>query len=163
MFGFFHLSFHLCRKCKEDFAHSLDGIKTVTRDFLNRINNLFPHQLTFHLTCESQKDQMEKIRNSCTNLSRDVENKFQMYLDRVGDKVSQHFLCWVLRYFSLALSAFFILFIFGTRLKLQCVWPSVVEGIGSVSWKPSWGEQWFSQRYQMRVCLFNIKTIQSTQ
>lgn len=75
------------RKCKEDFAHSLDGIKTVTRDFLNKINNLFPHQLTFYLTCESQKEQMEKIRNSCTNLSRDVENKFQLYLDKVGDKV----------------------------------------------------------------------------
>lgn len=82
------LLFSLCtRKCKEDFAHSLDGIKTVTGGFLNRINNLFPHQLTFHLTCESQKEQMEKIRTSCTNLSRDVENKFQMYLDKVGDKV----------------------------------------------------------------------------
>lgn len=65
----------------------MDGIKTVTRDFLNRINNLFPHQLTFHLTCDSQQEQMEKIRNSCTNLSRDVENKFQLYLDKVGNKV----------------------------------------------------------------------------
>lgn len=77
------------KKCKEDFAHSLDGITTVTRDFLNRINNLFPHQLTFHLTCDSQQEQMEKIRNSCTNLSRDVENKFQLYLDKVGNKVSE--------------------------------------------------------------------------
>ncbi|XP_054458751.1 plasmalemma vesicle associated protein b [Anoplopoma fimbria] len=77
------------RKCKEDFAHSLDGIKTVTSDFLNKINNLFPHQLTFHLTCDSQQEQMEKIRNSCTNLSRDVENKFQLYLDNVGNKVSE--------------------------------------------------------------------------
>lgn len=77
------------RKCKEDFAHSLDGIKTVTKDFLNRINNLFPHQLTFHLTCDSQQEQMEKIRNSCTNLSRDVENKFQLYLDKVGNKVAE--------------------------------------------------------------------------
>ncbi|XP_034439071.1 plasmalemma vesicle associated protein b [Hippoglossus hippoglossus] len=77
------------RKCKEDFAKSLDGIMTVTRDFLNRINNLFPQQLTFHLTCDSQHEQMEKIRNSCTNLSRDVENKFQIYLDKVGNKVSE--------------------------------------------------------------------------
>ncbi|CAB1454864.1 unnamed protein product [Pleuronectes platessa] len=77
------------RKCKEDFARSLDGITMVTRDFLNRINNLFPHQLTFHLTCDSQQEQMEKIRNSCTNLSRDVENKFQIYLDKVGNKVSE--------------------------------------------------------------------------
>ncbi|GAA6221282.1 plasmalemma vesicle-associated protein [Lates japonicus] len=77
------------RKCKEDFTKSLDGITTVTRDFLSRINNLFPHQLTFHLTCDSQQEQMEKIRNSCTNLSRDVENKFQLYLDNVGNKVAE--------------------------------------------------------------------------
>ncbi|XP_028259808.1 plasmalemma vesicle associated protein b [Parambassis ranga] len=77
------------RKCKEDFAHSLDGIKMVTTGFLSRINNLFPHQLTFHLTCDSQQEQMEKIRNSCTNLSRDVENKFQLYLDNVGNKVAE--------------------------------------------------------------------------
>ncbi|XP_034738237.1 plasmalemma vesicle associated protein b [Etheostoma cragini] len=77
------------RKCKQDFAHSLDGIKTVTNEFLNKINNLFPHQLTFHLTCQSQQVQMEKIRNSCTNLSRDVETKFQLYLDNVGNKVAE--------------------------------------------------------------------------
>ncbi|XP_056271426.1 plasmalemma vesicle associated protein b [Pseudoliparis swirei] len=77
------------RKCKEDFAQSLDGIKTVTSNFLNKINNLFPHQLTFHLTCDRQQDQMEKIRSSCTNLSRDVENKFQLYLDNVGHKVAE--------------------------------------------------------------------------
>lgn len=77
------------RKCKEDFAHSLDGIQTVTKDFLDRINNLFPHQMTFHLTCDSQMERMEKIRNSCTNLSKDVENKFQVYLDNVGRKVSE--------------------------------------------------------------------------
>ncbi|KAM9848514.1 plasmalemma vesicle associated protein b [Aulostomus maculatus] len=77
------------RKCKENFANSLDGIQTVTRDFLNKINNLFPHQLTFHLTCDSQQEQMEKIRTSCTNLSRDVENKFQLYLDNVGNKVAE--------------------------------------------------------------------------
>lgn len=78
----------LTRKCKQDFADSLNGIQTVTRDFLNRINNMFPHQLTFHLTCESQREQMERIKTSCTNLSRDVENKFQVYLDNVGNKVS---------------------------------------------------------------------------
>ncbi|XP_069009359.1 plasmalemma vesicle associated protein b [Embiotoca jacksoni] len=77
------------RKCKEDFAHSLDGINLVTRDFLNRINSLFPHQLTFHLTCENQWEVMEKIKKSCTNLSRDVENKFQLYLDHVGNKVAE--------------------------------------------------------------------------
>ncbi|XP_071368369.1 plasmalemma vesicle associated protein b [Centroberyx affinis] len=76
------------RKCKEDFVHSLEGIQTVTSDFLTRINSLFPHQLTFHLTCEKQQEQMEKIRSSCTNLSRDMEDKFQKYLDNVGNKVA---------------------------------------------------------------------------
>lgn len=59
----------------------------MIQDFRNRINSLFPHQLTFHLTCDAQREQMEKIRSSCTNLSKDVEHKFQEYLDKVGDKV----------------------------------------------------------------------------
>ncbi len=82
MFDFF-----LIRKCKEDFAHSLEGIKTVTKEFLNRINNLFPDFQTFHITCDRQLLQIEMMKNSCTNLSRDVENKFQLYLDKVGKKV----------------------------------------------------------------------------
>uniref|UniRef100_A0A3B4AN51 Uncharacterized protein n=1 Tax=Periophthalmus magnuspinnatus TaxID=409849 RepID=A0A3B4AN51_9GOBI len=76
------------RKCKEDFAQSLDGIKIVTSEFLKKINTLFPHQMSFHLSCSSQAEQMEKIRNSCTNLSSDVEKKFQIYLDVMGDNVS---------------------------------------------------------------------------
>lgn len=82
------------RKCKEDFANSLNGIKEVTRDFLNRISNLFPNQMTFHLTCDSQRAQMENIGNRCTNLSRDVENKFQLYLDSVGNKVCASCMFW---------------------------------------------------------------------
>ncbi|XP_037530444.1 plasmalemma vesicle associated protein b [Nematolebias whitei] len=77
------------RKCKDDFANSLNGIQTVTEKFLNKINNVFPHHLTFHLTCGSQEVQLEKIKSSCTNLSRDIENKFQLYLDNVGNKVSE--------------------------------------------------------------------------
>lgn len=80
--------FFLTRKCKDDFANSLSGIKEVTNEFLTRIGNLFPNQMTFHLTCESQRIQMENIKSSCTNLSRDVENKFQFYLNNVGNKVS---------------------------------------------------------------------------
>ncbi|XP_043986465.1 plasmalemma vesicle associated protein b [Gambusia affinis] len=77
------------RKCKEDFIQSLSGIQTVTTKFLNKIDNLFPHSLTFHLTCKSQKEQLETIKSNCTNLSRDVENKFQPYLDHVGEKMSE--------------------------------------------------------------------------
>uniref|UniRef100_A0A3B5LVE3 Plasmalemma vesicle associated protein b n=1 Tax=Xiphophorus couchianus TaxID=32473 RepID=A0A3B5LVE3_9TELE len=75
------------KKCKEDFVQALSGIQTVTTKFLNKIDNLFPHSLTFHLTCKSQKEQLETIKSNCTNLSRDVENKFQPYLDHVGEKV----------------------------------------------------------------------------
>lgn len=76
------------KKCKEDFARSLEGIQTVTRGFLSKIDTMFPHSLTFHLTCEKQQEQMDKIRNSCTSLSKEVEDKFQRYLDNVGDKVA---------------------------------------------------------------------------
>ena len=75
------------KKCKEDFSKSLEGIQTVTSGFLSRINTLFPHSMTFHLTCEKQQEQVEKIRSSCTNLSKEVEDKFQRYLNNVGDKV----------------------------------------------------------------------------
>ncbi|XP_067086815.1 plasmalemma vesicle associated protein b [Osmerus mordax] len=76
------------RKCKQDFSKSLEGIQTVTSGFLSRINTLFPHSMTFHLTCEKQQEQVEKIRSSCTNLSKEVEDKFQRYLNNVGDKVA---------------------------------------------------------------------------
>ncbi|KAJ3599302.1 hypothetical protein NHX12_033265 [Muraenolepis orangiensis] len=72
------------RKCKEDFSKSLEGIQTVTSGFLARINSLFPHHLTFQLTCEKQQQQMDKIRTSCTNLSREVEDRFQKYLNSVA-------------------------------------------------------------------------------
>ncbi|XP_040040028.2 plasmalemma vesicle associated protein b [Gasterosteus aculeatus] len=77
------------KKCKEDFAQSLDGIQSVTSDFLTKIDRLFLQKMTFHLTCESQKAEMETIRNSCTNLSRDVEKRFQLYLNSVGDRVAE--------------------------------------------------------------------------
>ncbi|XP_013862794.1 plasmalemma vesicle associated protein b [Austrofundulus limnaeus] len=77
------------RKCKEDFANSLNGIQTVTEKFLDKIKNVFPLQQTFYLTCASQNERLEKIKNSCTNLSRDIENKFQLYLDNVGNKVAE--------------------------------------------------------------------------
>ncbi|XP_024861129.1 plasmalemma vesicle associated protein b [Kryptolebias marmoratus] len=76
------------RKCKEDFASSLIGIQTVTKKFLEKINNVFPPHLTFHLTCRGQNEQLEKIKSSCTNLSTDIENKFQLYLDNVGNTVT---------------------------------------------------------------------------
>ncbi|XP_051531330.1 plasmalemma vesicle-associated protein-like [Myxocyprinus asiaticus] len=76
------------KKCKEDFAQSLQGIQTVTSAFLTKIENFFPHYATFHLTCQKQHDQMERIRSNCSSLSKEVEDKFQSYLDKVGEKVS---------------------------------------------------------------------------
>ncbi|TRZ01426.1 hypothetical protein DNTS_015162 [Danionella cerebrum] len=76
------------RKCKEDFANSLQGIQTVTTAFLTKIDNFFTNSVTFHLTCPKQQDQMDRIRSNCSSLSRQVEDKFQTYLDNVGAKVS---------------------------------------------------------------------------
>uniref|UniRef100_A0A3B1KEJ1 Plasmalemma vesicle associated protein b n=1 Tax=Astyanax mexicanus TaxID=7994 RepID=A0A3B1KEJ1_ASTMX len=76
------------KKCKEDFVSSLQGIQTVSTAFLAKIDNLFPDSYTFLLTCDKQQEQMQKIQDNCTNLSRQVESKFQSYLNIVGDKVS---------------------------------------------------------------------------
>lgn len=76
------------KKCKEDFVISLQGIQDVTTAFLTKIDNLFPDTFTFHLTCSKQHEQMQKVHANCTNLSRQIEEKFQTYLNLVGDKVS---------------------------------------------------------------------------
>ncbi|KAJ8374692.1 hypothetical protein SKAU_G00052720 [Synaphobranchus kaupii] len=76
-------------KCKEDFAGSLEGIQTVTKAFLIRIENLFPQSLTFHLTCDKQQEQLDRIRYSCSSLSREIEDKFQHYLNSVGNRVAE--------------------------------------------------------------------------
>ncbi|KAK2874501.1 hypothetical protein Q8A67_021654 [Cirrhinus molitorella] len=76
------------KKCKEDFADSLQGIQTVTAAFLTKIDSFFTNSVTFHLTCPKQEEQMERIRSNCSSLSRQVEDKFQSYLDSVGAKVS---------------------------------------------------------------------------
>ncbi len=47
-----------------------------------------PTRSQFHLTCPKQEEQMEKIRSNCSSLSRQVEDKFQSYLNNVGAKVS---------------------------------------------------------------------------
>ncbi|XP_023699348.1 plasmalemma vesicle associated protein b [Paramormyrops kingsleyae] len=74
--------------CKEDFATPLKGIQDVTRTFLSRIENLFPHN-TFYLTFDKQQAKIDQIRSTCTNFSKDMEDKFQHYLDSVGEKVSE--------------------------------------------------------------------------
>ncbi|XP_067287288.1 plasmalemma vesicle associated protein b [Pseudorasbora parva] len=76
------------KKCKEDFAQSLQGIQTVTSAFLTKIDNFFSNSVTFHLTCPKQEEQMDRIRSNCSSLSRQVEDKFQSYLNNVGAKVS---------------------------------------------------------------------------
>lgn len=76
------------KKCKEDFADSLQGIQTVTTAFLSKIDNFFTNSVTFHLTCPKQEEQMDRIRSNCSSLSRQVEDKFQSYLNNVGAKVS---------------------------------------------------------------------------
>lgn len=79
----------LCKeRCKTEFVQSLSGISNVTNAFLNKINSLFPTHLAFQISCEKQRENLERIESNCTSLSRDMEEKFQHYLNNVGGKVS---------------------------------------------------------------------------
>ncbi|KAI7809257.1 plasmalemma vesicle associated protein a [Triplophysa rosa] len=77
------------KKCKEDFVASLQGIPNVTKEFLKRIDDLFSKHISFQLTCDKQKNQLENIRENCSSLSREVENKLQSYLDVVGNQFTR--------------------------------------------------------------------------
>lgn len=78
-----------CREsCKTDFANKLNGISNVTKAFLQKIDSLFPSHIAFQLTCPKQREHLEQIRYNCTSLSREVEDKFQRYLDSVGAQMS---------------------------------------------------------------------------
>lgn len=74
--------------CKEDFKKSLSGISNVTEAFLRKIDSIYASRDTFHISCEKQNDHFEQIRTNCTTLSREVQDRFQRYLDNVGDRVS---------------------------------------------------------------------------
>ncbi|KAK2901023.1 hypothetical protein QQF64_014893 [Cirrhinus molitorella] len=77
------------QKCKDDFVASLRGIPDVTKEFLKRIDDLFSKHISFQLTCDKQKHQLEDIRDNCSSLSREVENKLQSYLDIVGNQLTK--------------------------------------------------------------------------
>ncbi|XP_051984857.1 plasmalemma vesicle-associated protein-like [Xyrauchen texanus] len=77
------------KKCKEDFVASLQGIPNVTKEFLKRIDDLFSKHISFQLSCDKQKNQLEDIRENCSSLSRDVENKLQSYLNIVGNQITK--------------------------------------------------------------------------
>ncbi|XP_067109531.1 keratin, type II cytoskeletal 2 epidermal-like [Osmerus mordax] len=77
------------RKCKEDFAQSLSGISDVSKAFLEKIDTLVPQFVPFQLSCEKQRNHLEQIQTNCSSLSRQVETKFQRYLDNVGTRVSE--------------------------------------------------------------------------
>lgn len=76
------------KSCKEDFVNSLQGIPNVTREFLKKVDELFMKHESFQLTCDKQSTKLEDIRVNCSSLSREVENKLQTYLDKVGSQVS---------------------------------------------------------------------------
>ncbi|KAM9349404.1 uncharacterized protein ABDE67_009113 [Symphorus nematophorus] len=77
------------QKCKDDFVESLSGVSNVTRAFLHKVDSLFPTHIAFQLTCPKQREHLEQIRTNCTSLSREVEDKFQQYLNSVGEQVSR--------------------------------------------------------------------------
>ncbi|XP_061150777.1 plasmalemma vesicle associated protein a [Syngnathus typhle] len=76
-------------RCKHDFVQSLSGISNVSRTFLLKIESLFPTHIAFQLTCDKQREHLEQIRTNCTSLSREVEDRFQSYLNSVGSQVSE--------------------------------------------------------------------------
>lgn len=76
------------QKCKDDFSQSLSGISNVSKSFLEKIDSLFPSHIAFQLTCPKQREHLEQIRTNCTSLSMEVEDRFQRYLNNVGEKVS---------------------------------------------------------------------------
>ncbi|XP_034469485.1 plasmalemma vesicle associated protein a isoform X4 [Hippoglossus hippoglossus] len=75
-------------RCKDDFFQSLSGVSNVSKAFLMKIESLFPTHLAFQLTCSKQREYLEQIHTNCSSLSREVEDKFQHYLNSVGDQVS---------------------------------------------------------------------------
>ncbi|XP_054616075.1 plasmalemma vesicle associated protein a isoform X2 [Dunckerocampus dactyliophorus] len=77
------------QRCKEDFVQSLSGISNVSRAFLLKIESLFPTYIALQLTCLKQREHLEQIRSNCTSLSREVVDRFQNYLNTVGDQVSE--------------------------------------------------------------------------
>lgn len=78
-----------CRNdCNSVFQLSLKGISDVTSAFLQKIDSLSSTVPQFHLTCPKQREHLEQIRSNCTNLSREVEGKFQHYLNSMAEQVS---------------------------------------------------------------------------
>lgn len=77
------------KKCEDDFIKSLEGFPEMTKAFRQKIDTLFPHMIPFHISCEKQHEQMEQIRNNCSSLSAQVENKFQPYLNDFVYKLSE--------------------------------------------------------------------------
>lgn len=76
------------QKNKDDFSQSLSGVTNVSKAFLQKIDSLFPTHIAFQLTCPKQREHLEQIRTNCTSLSREVEDKLQVYLNNVGYQVS---------------------------------------------------------------------------
>ncbi|XP_068604944.1 keratin, type I cytoskeletal 9-like [Brachionichthys hirsutus] len=76
------------QKCKDDFTQSMSGISNVTKAFLQKVDSLVPACMAFQLTCPKQREHLEQIRTNCSSLSREVEDRFQRYLDNVGEQVS---------------------------------------------------------------------------
>ncbi|XP_030259379.1 plasmalemma vesicle associated protein a [Sparus aurata] len=77
------------QRCKEDFVQSLSGVSNVTTTFLEKIDSLFSSHNRFQLTCPKQSEHLEQIRTNCSSLSREVEDRFQRYLNSVADQVSR--------------------------------------------------------------------------
>ncbi|KAM9322084.1 uncharacterized protein KZ484_020321 isoform 2-T2 [Pholidichthys leucotaenia] len=75
-------------KYTDEFIEALTSLSNVSKAFLQKIDMLFPAYPRFWLTCAKQREHLEEIRTNCTNLSREVEDKLQQYMNTVGKQVS---------------------------------------------------------------------------
>ncbi|CAN9503224.1 unnamed protein product [Ophioblennius macclurei] len=76
------------QQSRNEFTQSLGSVSNVSRAFLEKIDTVFPALNRFMISCPKQSEHLEQIRNNCSSLSREIEDKLQRYLNIVGDQVS---------------------------------------------------------------------------
>ncbi|XP_041848944.1 plasmalemma vesicle associated protein a isoform X2 [Melanotaenia boesemani] len=76
------------KNSKREISITFSHVKNVSRALREKIESLFPRHIAFQLTCPKQREHLEQIHTNCTNLSQEVEDKLQRYLDTVGEQMS---------------------------------------------------------------------------
>ncbi|XP_054593216.1 plasmalemma vesicle-associated protein [Nothobranchius furzeri] len=72
---------------KDKFSQFLGSVSGVSKALLEKIES-FPQYYSFQVSCPKQREHLEQIHSNCTSLSREVEDKLQLYLNSIRDQVS---------------------------------------------------------------------------